>query len=228
MSAPSLPRPRPLLPAVSPGGSRVLLTAVVALLAAVALSDLFALYAGARVYALIDADAGFAFAAEDELRTADLLYRRAGMFQGSSFLLCAAVFIAWFHRMRRATGALAPDAFGRGSGWAIGAWLIPVVNLWLPFRIALGMWGAAVSPSATPGRPVRLSFRPVEVWWVLFVLTRLFDRYTAWLHRRAEGVGEIRDALFQGMLSDALNVVAAAAAVHFAVRLSAAVRRRTA
>ncbi|GAA3270457.1 hypothetical protein GCM10010493_54350 [Streptomyces lavendulae subsp. grasserius] len=203
------------------------MTAVVALLAAVALSDLFALYAGARVYALIDADAGFAFAAEDELRTADLLYRRAGMFQGSSFLLCAAVFIAWFHRMRRATGALAPDAFERGSGWAIGAWLIPVVNLWLPFRIALGMWGAAVSPSATPGRPVRLSFRPVEVWWVLFVLTRLFDRYTAWLHRRAEGVGEFRDALFQGMLSDALNVVAAAAAVHFAVRLSAAVRRRT-
>lgn len=78
------------------------------------------------------------------------------------------------------------------------------------------------------GEPAKVSFWPVNLWWGLFVLTGLTNAYTGRMQDRAETLGEVKDALVQVMLSDALDVVAAAAAVHFAVRLTAGLRRRTA
>lgn len=228
MSASSELRPRPSLSIASPGAPRVLLAAVVALLAAVALSDLFAVYAEARTYALIDGDGGFAFAPADALDAAEALSRKAGVFHDMAFSLCVLVFIAWFHRMRRCAGALAPNGFTWGPGWAIGAWLVPLANFWRPFRIAVEMWTACVRPPVRSGEPAEVSFWPVNLWWGLFVLTGLTNAYTGRVQDRAETLGELKDALVQVMLSDALDVVAAAAAVHFAVRLTAGLRRRTA
>ncbi|MGW3419789.1 hypothetical protein [Streptomyces phaeochromogenes] len=67
-----------------------------ALLAVVALSDLFAVYAGVRLYTLIDEDGGFAFAPRQAMDDAEALYRTAGQVQGTTFLACAIGFIVWF------------------------------------------------------------------------------------------------------------------------------------
>ena len=72
-----------------------------ALLAVVALSDLFAVHAGVRLYTLIDEDGGLAFAPRQEVDDADALYRTAGKIQGATFLACAIGFIVWFFWMRR-------------------------------------------------------------------------------------------------------------------------------
>ncbi|MFD8982283.1 DUF4328 domain-containing protein [Streptomyces sp. NPDC059564] len=214
--------------AVSPGVPRALVAAVVALLAAVALTDLLAVYAEARTYALTEGDGGFAFAPMDVLDPADALSRKVGVLHDMAFSLCAVVFVAWFHRIRRCAGAFAPNGFTSGPGWAIGAWLVPLANLWRPFRIAVEMWTACVRPPEGSGEPVKVSFWPVNLWWGLFVLTGLANLYTGRLHDRAENLVELKDALFQVMLADAVDVVAAAAAIHFVVRLSAGLRRRAA
>ncbi|WP_409474502.1 DUF4328 domain-containing protein [Streptomyces sp. HC307] len=130
------PRPYALLPGRIPRPSRWMLIRVSALLAAVALSGVFALYAGVRLYTLIEGDFGFATVPQAQLDATDSQYETAGRIQVCAYAPCAVMFIVWFFRMRRSTGLMAPDRFRSGLGWAIGAWFIPIANLWMPYRIA--------------------------------------------------------------------------------------------
>ncbi len=126
------PHPSALLPRPIPRPSRWVPITVSALLAAAALSGVFAVYAGVRLYTLIEGDFGFATAPQAQLDAAFSRYETAGIIQGYAYVPCAVMFIVWFFRMRRSTGPLAPDRFRNGPGWAIGAWFIPIANLWMP------------------------------------------------------------------------------------------------
>ncbi|MGW6743659.1 DUF4328 domain-containing protein [Streptomyces sp. NPDC055025] len=220
MSVSSEPRSRPPLPGGAAPSSPGLLTAAVAGLALAALSDLYSLFAGARLRALIDGDDGFVTAPQQKLEAAASLYETAARYQVTVYLPCAIVFVVWFFRMRRDTGLMAPDRFRNGPGWAIGAWLVPLVNFWMPYRIALGMWGAA-SQLPADGERYRARTWPVNLWWGLFVFSMLFNRYARAKYDDAETLTEIRDGVAQYMTADALHIAAAAAAVYFVVRLTA-------
>ncbi|WP_228472857.1 DUF4328 domain-containing protein [Streptomyces cyaneochromogenes] len=169
---------------------------------------------------MIDADGGFVAAPQQELDAAASLYETAGRYQVTVYLPAAIIFVIWFFRMRRNTGLMAPDQFRNGPGWAIGAWLIPLVNLWMPYRIALDMWGAA-TPLPAEGERYRARTWPVNLWWGLFVFSVLFNRYAGTKYKNAETLTEIKNAVVQYMAADVLHIVAAAAAVHFTVRLTA-------
>jgi Domain of unknown function (DUF4328) len=50
-------------------------------------------------------------------------------------------------RMTRPWGG--PARSGRLSpGWAIGAWFVPVINFWFPFRIMVDIWRAGLPEQA--------------------------------------------------------------------------------
>ncbi|MFE7602735.1 DUF4328 domain-containing protein [Streptomyces sp. NPDC057494] len=202
-----------------PGPGRALLVAVCVLLVGVAVCDLFSVYAGFRTHFAVREGGGLLFARQDELEAADALFRRADRFYVLALMACAAVFVTWFHRMRRATGALAPDGFRWGSGWAIGAWFVPVAFLWMPYRIAVEMWAG---PLRGPGRGAGSgpSFWPVNLWWGTFAGSLLLRWYAGLSHQRADGLTEVLDAVTLGMVGDALNVVAAGAAGYFVVQLT--------
>ncbi|WP_431949033.1 DUF4328 domain-containing protein [Actinacidiphila sp. bgisy167] len=78
--------------------------------------------------------------------------------------LAVVLFLVWLARSRRNALALAPQAALPGGGWLIGAWLIPVVNLFVPRRFVLGI-GRASSPAWNPGRDSAL----VNLWWAAWV-----------------------------------------------------------
>ncbi|MEU0401637.1 DUF4328 domain-containing protein [Streptomyces sp. NPDC006197] len=189
------------------------------LLVAVAACDLFAVYAGFRTHFSVQGDGGFLFARQDELDAADALFRRVDRFYAPALTACAAVFVTWFHRMRRAAGALAPDGFTRGTGWAIGAWFVPMAFLWMPYRIAVEMWAACLQRTGR-GATAGAAFWPVNLWWGTFAGSLLLRWYSGFRHKRADGLAEVLDTVTLGMVGDALNVVAAGAAGYFVVQLT--------
>ncbi|MGW4745669.1 DUF4328 domain-containing protein [Streptomyces sp. NPDC004290] len=197
-----------------------MIVAVCVLLAGVAVCDLFAVYAGFRTHFAVRADGGFSFARQDELESADALFRRVDRFYVLALTACAALFVTWFHRMRRATGALAPDGFRWGSGWAIGAWFVPVAFLWMPYRIAVEMWAAVSRGPSRGGAGSSPSLWPVNLWWGTFAGSLLLRWYAGRSHQRADSLTAVLDAVSLGMVGDALNVVAAGAAAYFVVRLT--------
>lgn len=223
MSASGDLRPRHFLPSPAAGPSRALAAGVVSVLAAAALAALFALYTDIRLYALLEGDGGFTYAAQDDLDRAEALFGTAGRLQGFTFGLCALLFVGWFHSMRRAAGALAPEAFRRGPGWAVGSWFIPLASFWLPYRIAVEMWGAfgrGVRSGGGAASGAAAALWPVNLWWGLFVAELVYGRYAVGRYRKAEGLLEIRDAALQVMAADVLQA-AAGAAVYVVVRLTA-------
>ncbi|MGW6835514.1 DUF4328 domain-containing protein [Streptomyces sp. NPDC054949] len=219
MSSSGVLRPRPPIPRRTPGTSRGLLAGLCVVLAAVAAGDLFSLYIGARLRADVETDGGFAFVSEDRLDQADHLFLVYDQIHVFGLAACAAVFITWFHRMRRNAGSLAPDRFGRGPGWAIGAWFVPVAGLWMPYRIAVDMWSAGARATPAAG-PAGVSFWPVNLWWGSFTGSVLLGWYANTGYRRAEDLDPLLDAVNLGMAAAALNIVAAASAAHFAFRLT--------
>ncbi|MFD7692460.1 DUF4328 domain-containing protein [Streptomyces sp. NPDC059805] len=214
VSSDPLPQQQPRLPGAVRPASQVLLAVVCVLLAGMALTDLFAVFAGLRIRMLTEGDPGRA------LDGAYTLYERAGDLQGMVTLPGMVVFVVWFFLMRRDLGVLTPDAFRNGRGWALGGWLIPLVNLWMPYRVAVDMWGAA---APLPRRP---SFWPVNLWWGLFVGGTLLGRYAASRYADSDSLTEVREAVAQYMAADLLNAGAAVAAAWFAVRLTAMQRSK--
>ncbi|MFB6810966.1 DUF4328 domain-containing protein [Streptomyces sp. NPDC056387] len=219
MSASGVLRPRPPFPGRAAGRKDALLTGVCAALAAVAAGDAFSVYVGIRARAGVDGGEGFAFASQDHLNETDRLFQVSDQIHAITLLACAAVFITWFHRARRTAGAQAPGRFGKGPGWGIGAWFIPFACLWLPYRMAVDMWseGLRQSPADAGGSG---SFWPVNLWWGSFVGSSLLQQYATLNYRSAADLDAFLDAVTLGMTADALHIAAAAAAAHFAIRLT--------
>ena len=70
------------------------------------------------------------------------------------------VFLVWFSRCRRNARILTPGAASQPGVWAVVAWLIPVVNLWVPRGLVLEVHRAS-SPGTEKGRGEVL----VNAWW---------------------------------------------------------------
>lgn len=221
VSSDPLPPPGTRLPGGVRPASQVLMAVVCVLLAGVALTDLFAVFAGLRIRTLTGTDPARA------LDGAYTLYERAGDLQGMVTLPGMVVFVVWFYLMRRDLGVLAPDAFRNGRGWAIGGWLIPLANLWMPYRVAVDMWGAA-APLPQEGESRRTSLWPVNLWWGLFVGGTLLGRYASSGYADSDGITEVREAVAQYIAADLLNAGAAVAAAYVAVRLTAMQRFKAA
>jgi len=88
---------------------------------------------------------------------------------GLAIVTTMVMFVIWFHRARRNVDAFAGPGQPLSTGWAIGGWLCPVVNLWFPLMIAHGIWKASdprapMRGGATPGRHPLL-----WAWWLTYL-----------------------------------------------------------
>lgn len=213
--------PRPLLPGGASPVSRVPLAVALVGLALAALTDAFSVFTGVRLHTALD---DFPASYKD-LETAARLYEDASVYQTRVLLACGVAFVVWFVTMRGATSPLAPDRFRHGPGWAVGGWLVPVANLFFPYRIALDMWNAATQ---LPGEdePFRARTWPVNLWWSLFVSSTLLGRIAGLMSNDAATSAELGKGVTLYLVADALDIAAAAAAIYFAVSLTGMQRRK--
>jgi hypothetical protein len=89
------------------------------------------------------------------------LQRSLGYVQFVLYLAGALVWTRLIARAYRELDAIpsAPRRFG--GGWAVGAWFVPVLNLWRPKEIVNDIWRAGrTEPSDL-----------LTAWWVLFLAT---------------------------------------------------------
>jgi hypothetical protein len=85
-------------------------------------------------------------------------------------LVASLAFLPWFHRayrnVERAGGRLRFT-----TGWAIGAWFVPILNLWRPKQIANDIWRSSqldrgLASENWHSRPVS---GLLHWWWVLYL-----------------------------------------------------------
>lgn len=80
-------------------------------------------------------------------------------------------FLVWFHRAYTNAAGLTGQPLRYGTGWSVGAWFIPVFNLWRPKQIANDIWRAG-DPKAQGN--VGWNALPVagllHWWWTIWIL----------------------------------------------------------
>ncbi|MEV5673966.1 MULTISPECIES: DUF4328 domain-containing protein [unclassified Streptomyces] len=195
--------------------------AVVVLLCAVIAADLFAVAAGLNMRSLLAGglDDGFLAVRLDEADRADRLYYFAGSAQVLTLLATAVVFIIWFCRVRQNAEIFDASAHTMRPGWAVGGWFVPFGNLWLPYRVAAGVWTTGAQTLGDPGGRT-VSRAPLNLWWASWVCWTLFGRFASGRYSSAVLPREIADAATLVVASDVLGVVAAVLALLFVRRLT--------
>lgn len=142
-------------------------------------------------------------------------------------LLAAGVFIAWFFQAYKNLRRLGVHNMRYGNGWAIGAWFIPIFNLFRPKQIANDIWRGSER-----GVDVATQWRQVAVpsllhwWWGLFlaqnILTQVGQGMVESGHDKLVGAGSFSSGLSQiesGTVVDILGGVCTIAAAFLAIKV---------
>src|SRR5262245_52254127 len=162
------------------------------------------------------------FESLDQAQAADDRQRLIGLAQLALFGVTAVVFIWWFRRAYANLIRLGVSPLRWRIGWATGFWLIPLVNLVQPKRIANDIWRgsdpALPAQSTLPSTSVPWFY---EAWWTTFIIAGFFGRIAFQHSRDADTLSSISSASLLLVASDALDIVAALLAAIVVYRTAA-------
>ncbi|CAL9556565.1 hypothetical protein SUDANB171_04530 [Streptomyces sp. enrichment culture] len=196
-----------------------LATAVTVLLGVCIAAWTVAVLAGGRLYGLLlDVEEG-RFVSSSAADSADSFYTTSGILQTMAMLATAVVFIMWFYRVRVNAEVFDPYGQRMKRGWAVGGWLVPIVNFWFPKKIANDIWRASAPGGERQGTGV------LTAWWVLWLITALLDRASFRTMNReeesfAEELSNMQQSVSTTLVSDVLGIVAAVLAIIVVRRLT--------
>jgi hypothetical protein len=153
----------------------------------------------------------------DQAQAADHRQSTIGVLQLILLGATGIVFIFWFSRAYRNLSRLGISHLRWGERWAVGAWLVPLLNCVRPKSIANDIWrGSAPHLPAQAGLPSGdMGDVPWyhTAWWALFILDGLFARFAYQNLRDAETLSSLSSATVQVLVSDSLDILAAALAI---------------
>ncbi|MEO3974065.1 DUF4328 domain-containing protein [Streptomyces sp. CAU 1734] len=183
-----------------------------AALVLVAAADLWSIVSWVRAGDRLDGARDSArYATEAELTLIGETVWFAGALHGLALVTAAFAFILWFRRVRENAGIFAPDLQRKGPGWSIGGWFIPIGMIWIPYGVAADIWAASRrDPHAVTGRESRAL---INVWWALWLASIVGLQIASDSYQEAGTIGEMRSAIREYMVSDALFVTAAVLAI---------------
>lgn len=184
---------------------------VVALLAASLVVGVVAVISDLLELSLINRVAGGEFVTIEELNASDQRQGMIGIIQLVVLLITGILFIAWTFRTYSNLEPLQSGELRYGRGWAIGGWLLPIANLFIPKQIINDVWRGSDPTFAHEGDP--WNTRPISgvltLWWLSFILGRVLDRVA--LRQIETGptptIEEMRTATYAWLMSDAFNLV---------------------
>src|SRR5262249_47302737 len=134
--------------------------------------DLVAIWSDLREVRLLDRIIDGDLPSPDELDASDTRQGIVGSLQLAVLIVTAVLFIRWFSRAYKNLRALGAYGLRYSAGWAIGAWFVPILNIWRPKQIANDIWRAS-DPSAPPEQGVSWRTRAVPplltFWWILWI-----------------------------------------------------------
>jgi Domain of unknown function (DUF4328) len=93
--------------------------------------------------------------------------------QALILLVAVPLFAVWVHRIQSNSFALGILGLRYTPAWAVGWFLVPVANLWMPYRVMQEMWRANRSPAGWQLDPAN---RLLILWWLLWLGSVIYIR----------------------------------------------------
>ncbi len=150
----------------------------------------------------------------DELRFNDGRQGAIATVAGLTTLVLAVLFIRWLRQGLRNADVIAPGVRRHGQGWAIGAWFVPILNLFRPKQIVNDAY-AAGHDRKSGSKDGLLTW-----WWVVFLVADAINSTVA--RSRPDDLMAIRAADRWLTFGNVLEIVAAVLAIMVVRKISAA------
>lgn len=81
-------------------------------------------------------------------------------------LVFCILFIVWFYRAYDNVKKVNPEKTSLSTGWTIGCWFVPMMNLFRPLRIMHEIWHGTQTAGEEPDRPLTAErSAQVNAWW---------------------------------------------------------------
>jgi len=139
----------------------------------------------------------------------DSTYAAGGGVQVLAIIATIVLFLRWFHRAYKNLPALSGGTPRYGSGWAVGGWFVPILNVFRPKQVANDLWRGSdpdLAPDAVPdwssGRLPAL----YAIWWGGWIISSVLDNASFRLSLRAEALPEIVTSTQVTLAADLLGV----------------------
>jgi hypothetical protein len=213
---PSRPEsPGALQPAWAPGvpyrNSGIARAVVVVLCIGIA-TDLLSIVSGAFEINLYNRLIDGEDVTESEIDADDARVVIASILQFTIYTVSAVLFLIWFYRAYANVRALGVPKLRYGVGWSIGAWFVPILNLWRPKQIANDVWRGS-DPDLPAPAPDDWTERPVPGllgwWWAAWLLNPVLYAVANIYYGEADLELQRTGAVIY-MMSDVFSVLAAA------------------
>jgi hypothetical protein len=166
----------------------------------------------------------------EDLEASDDRQAVVGILQFLLLVITAFFFIRWFHAAYSNLRALGQTDLRYGTGWAIGAWFVPILNLWRPKQIANDIWRGS-DPNAAP--LTKASWDDIGVplflgaWWAAWIVSGILGNIVGRLWLSTETAEDLRTAATVDIVTSIVSIVAAVLAIVVVRRLTARQEERT-
>ena len=171
--------------------------------------DIVAVLTGFALYRLAD-KASSGTVTSEQFQAAQDRHDLVVLGQMAVYLVAGVVFIRWFYRAYANLPAVGIEGLGRRTGWAIGAWFVPIASLFWPKQIADEIWRGS-DPSLEPDQSDgwRHGRVPVffGVWWLAFIGSGLLVAAGSQLWDGAETFSQLELAALVQVGGDLLGVL---------------------
>lgn len=190
--------------------------AVIALVAVI-LSDLVAIWSDLLEIDLMDRLIEKEEVTEEDADSNDVRQGVVALAQLAVFIAAVVFFIRWFHAAYSNLPALGQPNLRYGTGWAIGAWFVPILNLWRPKQIANDVWRGSTADAPPFAREawkdVPVSGFLLHVWWAAWIATSIVGNAAGRAWWTGDTPEELKSAAQLDIAASVVDIVAAALAI---------------
>ncbi len=144
----------------------------------------------------------------------------AGIAVGVGFIV---TFCIWFHRAHANLRAAKLPKLEYGSGWAVGGFFVPILNLVRPFQVMKEVWlgtsflaGAAHVTHWKRGPSTPL----IGWWWALFLVSSRLGHMALRIFLRSSSASSLITAGWAEIASDVVGIAAAFLGITLVRRIS--------
>jgi len=149
------------------------------------------------------------------LLLSDTLIMVVGLAQIVLGIVTSIVFLRWVYISNKMLRAVCPEYMTFTPGWSVGWFFIPIANVWKPYQVMKEMWVASHKGD-------RVDQDLVGWWWALFLATRMLNRITYRLARRADDVVSYNNATLVQIAADGVGMGLTYLALTMVSRIGAA------
>lgn len=169
--------------------------------------DVLSAVSGVMQYQLLERANGIEGISTEEANANDLREQILGIVYLAANIVAIIMFIRWFRRAYYNLHQL-PVSATYTEGWAAGAWFVPILNLFRPYRIMKELY--TESCSFLQRREVSFthltSTAAVGIWWALWVLSSFIGQFVFRYTMRADTIDEMITSTIAGIIGNIVGV----------------------